>query len=85
MSLIMSAGSMPVWSYWFWGMVGIFMLIMFVPTFKMKDRVTGKIIYFWEELIPIAIGLFLVFYWLNKIGIVPMYPWQLEHWFYGWQ
>lgn len=85
MSLIEEAGSMPPISYWIWGAIGLLIFLWSYYTFKITDKDTGQTTYFWENLIGILIGFFLIYYWLNKIGIVPMCPWQLNNWFYGWR
>lgn len=83
MPMMMPAGSMPVISYWIWGFIGLLILWWSFKTIRYK-RPDNTYTYFWENLAGVFIGLFLIYYWLNKIGIVPMYFWQLDNWFYGW-
>jgi len=81
----MPAGSMPEWSYWLWGIIGILIIICKLPAFQVRDLNTGKHVYYIEDFFVMLIGIFLTYYWLNKIGIVPMYPWLIDQWFYGWR
>jgi len=85
MQFFAEAGSQPVISYWIWGFIGIFILWWSKREFIYHDPNDGKSYYYPEYILVGLIGLFLVYYWLNKIGIVPMYPWLLDHWFYGWK
>ena len=81
MSLYMPAGSMPYWSYWVWGFIGIIALWWGWSIILYKDN-DGHTHIDIEGIFLMFVGLFLTFYWLNKIGIIPMRHWELHNWFY---
>lgn len=43
---------------------------------------SGKRHFYLEELFIIILGIFLIYYWVNKIGIVPWPPWAFDSYFY---
>lgn len=77
----MPAGSMPYWSYWMWGIIGIVALWWGWRVILYRDNEGHPHIDI-EGVFLMLVGLFLTFYWLNKIGIVPMRPWEINNYFY---
>lgn len=66
--MFMPPGSMPVWTYWFWGAVGLFVLWYGATSIIYRDDHGPHI-----DLMGIfecVLGGFLILYWADKVGLV---------------
>lgn len=66
MSMIVSANSMPVWSYYMWGGVGLLLLYFGATTLTIHNDDGSRQI----DLLAVGevgFGLFLMYYWLVRI------------------
>jgi len=72
---------MPYWSYWMWGFIGGMLLWWGWGTLFYKDEEQHTHVDM-DGVVLCIIGLFFIYYWLNKIGIVPMRFWEFNDYFY---